>query len=425
MESNIENSFLTKQEQLLFIKISLLLGIDLLFAALGITFLTAREIIISSFIPLLSMVFLFLLVSFLRFVKKQRMSPLLLNSVFLLLFVIGIYLFSLEWWILVIMFLFLHWRTSSYFREEEISIDISSGIILGFIFASSLSLIFGNARDLQNDYIIYTLDIIFFSFISIVTSIQRMMHSQTVSNEKSKQYFVKPFLFLFIAFICGGILAYLSVFVREGFYWILEKIFWSFSLIVNPIFELLIIIRDWILSHISKDALKGIGTKITKQDVDPLQQNAIHEGISFPWFNVLLVTILIVGVIIYLLKKRNDSFVLEGKEVTNPIISTFKMKKSIDERDKLHTHYSKGKDEIRKLMHQLEEEAFKSGFERKISENLRGWFSRIGFQEEEKFFELYESVRYGTKIPSNYEVDYFTLRVKTFKQFIHEKNNNI
>jgi hypothetical protein len=423
MESKIENSFLTKKQHLFLLKIGLSLGIDVSFALLATTFLVEKELIISRYVPYLAIVFLFIFSILMICVKKRTIYSIMLNGALLLMAAAGLIVFNIPLWIMTLILLFLHWRISSYFQSEDDQIEVSSGIILLFLCLSALSLIIGHARELENNFIVMSLILLLFSIVPIVTSVQRMLNAQDESENKNKRYLVKPFAILLLVIAAGGVLAYFSPYVRSGFYWVLNKIFWLFSLLVNPVFALLEKVRDWIRSKVSNDTLSGFGLKLNQEKIDQSKQNAFYEGMSMSWLNEFLIAIFILAVIIYFVSKRKVTYEVENNRVSSPIMTSFKKGTVQPEKNSARLLYSDAENAIRQAMKELEREAATQNMGRENNENIRVWFSKIGLNEEEAFFKLYESVRYGTKIPENQEVSYFTQRVKRHISYLNEKEN--
>ncbi|MEL3974117.1 hypothetical protein AAEO50_17675 [Rossellomorea oryzaecorticis] len=423
MESKIENSFLTNQQLMILLKMGLFLGVDALFAVLSTTVLVEKELIISQYVPFMIIVYIFLFSVLMIGIKKKTVSSMMLYGVLLVLSAAGLIVFNLSLWIMALILLFLHWRISSYFKSEDDQIEVSSGLILLFLCLSALSIIIGNTRELENNFIVMSLILFLFSLVSTVTSVQRMLNAQDESENKNKRYLVKPFAILLFVITAGGVLAFFSPYVRSGFYWVLNKIFWLFSFLVNPIFAFLVKVRDWIISKVSKDTLSGFGMKFNQETIDQSKQNAFYEGMSMSWLNELLIAIFILTVIIYFVKKRKVTYEVETNRGSSPIMTSIKKVTAHPEKNAEEVLYSDAENAIRQAMKELEREAANQQKGREDNENIRDWFYKIGMIEEEAFFKLYESVRYGTKIPENHEVSYFTQRVKRHISSLNEKEN--
>ena len=253
METFAESSFLTKQKQMLMVKLGLLVGIDVLFALLMLTFLFSKEVLLSSYVPALSMVFVILLTFLIFSTIKQSIYKLLLVALAISL-CLCIYFFSAAWWVILAVLVFLHWRITTYTQSKDASIEVSSGSILIYLFISSVSLLTGSIRDMGNTYIIYGLLFILFSIIITFTPIQRMLSD--VKNGH-KKVLLKPMGLWFLVTLAGGLLAVFSSFASKGIYWGVEKIFWVFSFLVDPIYNLLLKINDIITN--TNDPQKGAG----------------------------------------------------------------------------------------------------------------------------------------------------------------------
>jgi hypothetical protein len=425
MESKIENALLTNQQQMLLLKMGLYLGIDALFALLGTTFLSSVEMILFQYVPFMLIAYISLLTVMAVWIKKKNTNSMMLLGVLLFLLFAGLYAFTVSWWIVSITLLYLHWRISSYFQSEDEQIELRSGVLLFFLFLSSLSLVIGNARDIENKFLVIGLVVVLFSLVATVTSFQRMVKAERVRDTESKGYMMKPFFILLIVISFGGVLAYFSSYVRSILYWMLEKIFWLFSFLVNPIFGFLVKIRDWILSLISKETLAGMGLKLNNQEIDETQQKAFYDGLSLPWLNELLLGIFLLAVVVYLLRKRKVTYEVENDVVSSSLLTKFKKNgKKKEKNDSYTILYSDAENAIRQAMKELESEAAAVQKGRGKNEKIRFWFLKLGIQEEEDFFQLYESVRYGKRTPSNQEVNFFRNQVNRHISHLKEQKNS-
>jgi hypothetical protein len=411
MESYIENSFLTKHFNKLIVKLVVLLGVDLLFSLLAVTFFVPREKFLVSYLPIVSLVTICFFSCIILFVRWKRVNQFILYALLFVMLVLGIYTFSASWWLLSLLLLFLHWRFVTHFQSEDSDIDINSGAVLAFILVSIVSLLFGSRNDLGNATIIYCLLFMLVVFITIGTAVQRMMN-QADSESKIYRQFLRPFAILLVVIIGGGLLVFFIPFLRTGFYWGVQKFFWAISFLADPVFYLLLRIRDWIMSLISRDTLEGVGLKLETADIESAQQNAFYEGISMPWIKWVLIGIFLLIFIMYVLKKRRVTLDTSDEEGSSPLLTTFKS--DYKEEGKQHNiaAYSDASNTIRKKMKNLEREASLANTGRNFNENVRTWFMRMNIFEEEHFFVLYERVRYGMKDPSLEEVEYFTRRIE-------------
>ncbi|MHA7135997.1 hypothetical protein ACRTEV_01795 [Rossellomorea arthrocnemi] len=408
MESFIENSFLAKHKKMLFIKMGLYAGIDLLFVLLAITFLFTGDIVLNQYVPSFAMMLVLILTYKAISFKVQSFNPLLLFAVFGLGVGIGILLFSASWWVLLPAAIFLHWRISSYLQIKDPSIEVSSGNVLIFLFISAVSLFSGSIRQLENTYLVYSLLFLLFAFIGTFTSIQRML----ANENKGEKSIYKPFALLLTALLSEGILAAFSSVVSQGVYWLLEKVFWLFSFLVNPIFSILIKLRDLIMKFFESNPEKGGGNEFEQQVYNESQLPTLGDGLSFTWLNEALLALLVCFAIIYLVKKRKTSLHLSSSGGTKPVMTTRVAGAADTYNQKEQVEYSKARDAIRKSMEMLEEEAYKNEVGRLPNENVQAWFARIDLKESAQFFTIYERVRYGRGVPEQDEVDLFTKRIR-------------
>ncbi|MCA0148849.1 hypothetical protein LCD52_08535 [Rossellomorea vietnamensis] len=406
MESFAESSFLIKHKQMLMVKLGLHVGIDILFALLMTTFLFSEEVLLSSYVPALCMVFIIIMTFLIVSTLKPWIFKLLLGALAISL-VFSIYFFSAAWWVMLAILVFLHWRITSYTKSKDASIEVSSGSVLIFLFIASFSLLTGSIRDLGNTNIIYSLLFILLSIIITLTPIQRMLGDVRTGHKK---VLIKPMGLWLLVTLAGGILAIFSSLASKGIYWGAEKLFWVFSFLVDPIYNLMIRIQNMISN--SDDAEKGAGNDVQKQDFGERPDYELTQGLSFSWVNEVLLGLLVIAVIIYLVKKRKSSFDMAREAESSPTMMTQKYVPPVEEDDRDRISYSKARDVIRLSMEKLEGKAHIWGAGRQQNENVQLWFNRIGLSESERFFSLYERIRYGQSVPSQQEVDYFTSQIE-------------
>ncbi|PFA69375.1 hypothetical protein CN378_04115 [Bacillus sp. AFS015802] len=406
MEFFAESSFLTKHKQMLLVKWGLLIGIDILFALLTMTFLFSKGVMLNSYVPSLFMTFIIVMAFLTLSVLKQSLYKLLIAPLIISLG-LSIYFFSSAWWAILAVLVFLHWRITAHTQNDDSSIEVSSGSTLIFLVIASGSLLSGSLRDLGNTYIIYGLLFVLLSIIITFTPMQRMLSE--VGNG-SKKVLLKPIgLWLLVTLACG-LLAVISSFVSKGIYWGAEKIFWVFSFLVDPIYNLLIKIQEFISGW--DDPQKGEGNDVQKQDFGESQTYEFSQGLSFSWVNEVLLGLFVIAVIIYLVRKRKSSLQLTVDEGSSPAFSTQKIMDTNDDEEKDEYSYSQARDAIRLAMESLEEEAYRYEAGRLPNENVQIWFNRIGLGGSEAFFSLYERVRYGQFVPSQEEVSDFTRQIE-------------
>jgi hypothetical protein len=414
MESFAESSFLTKHKKMLLVKVGLLVGTDILFALLAITFFFSKDVLLNSYVPALFMTFVILMTFIALSMMKQAIYKLLLGTLFISL-CLCIYLFSTAWWVILAVLFFLHWRITNYTQSKDASIEVSSGSILIFLFIASVSLLTGSMRNMGNTYIIYGLLFILFSIIITFTPIQRMLSDV---KQVDKKVLLKPMGLWLLVTLAGGLLAIFSSLASKGIYWGAEKIFWVFSFLVDPIYDLLLKIKDLITS--TNDPQKGAGNDVQKQDFDETKAYELSQGLSFSWVNVVLLGLLVIFVIIYLVKKRKSSIQMTEEEGNSPTMMTQKILIPEEDAEIERISYSKARDIIRLSMEEFEGVAYNSEAGRHPNENVQLWFNRIGLSESEQFFSIYERVRYGQFVPSQEEVDYYTRQIEVYMAELQE-----
>lgn len=418
MESFAESTFLTKPKQMVMIKLGLLVGIDVLFTLLAITFLLPKEVIINSYVPALFIVFISIMITVALSKLNQPMTKQLIAALFISLCT-GIYFFSASWLIMLCALLFLHWRISTYINNHDHAIEVNSGSILIFLSVAAFSLLTGSMRDLENTYIVYSLLLILFSIIITFTPIQRMLSG--MKHGQGKMLF-KPVVFWFLVLMAGAVLAMFSSVVSKGIYWGAEKVFWVISFLVNPIYDQLLKLRDLIMNMFSSDAEKGSGNELEKQNIDETQTYELSQGLSFSWVDEALLILLVIFVIIYLIKKRKESLHVSESERDSYSMTTQHIITPFEESSKEPIYYSKARDTIRLSMEKLEEEALRSGAGRYPNENVQLWFDRIGLSGTDRFFTVYEQVRYGQFVPGQDEIDFFTSQIDEYIAHLNDKN---
>lgn len=405
MEYEIRSSS-TDYQKLLTLKLCFLAGVDSLFAFLLMTFLAQRDLLLSDYLPLVLLSFLALSVWSVMIGRSGKVKPIPLYVMFALILLVGIFLFSVNLVFLAGVLVYLYWRMNGHLEEMEYGIEISSGAWVIFLAIASASMLTSPMRGMENGTPVIVSIFLYLLLTVSVTPIQRMM-----THESGKRPYYVPLMLIGAIAGVATVLGLVSFVFMQGVYWLFSNIFWVFSFAVDPIYNAIEHLRDLASSLFNQMYGEGGEESLEKGQVEaeapPLP---LSQGMSFDWLVMVLGIIAVLLIIMYFYVRRKGSTVSqrEGKG--------FSVQSYPDNRAKgtqsSDYDYSQADDRIREAVTEFERFSHSRNAGRNANEDLRAWFVRLGLEDEERFFIIYERVRYGRGGVSPEDGDFFVRRME-------------
>ncbi|WP_347318114.1 hypothetical protein [Rossellomorea sp. RS05] len=378
----------TDYQKLLTMKLCFFAGVETLFAFVLLTFFAPSDPLLMDYLPLLLLSFIALSAWSVMIGRTGKVNPLPLYGMFALILMVGVFFFTVNLVFVAGAFVFLYWRMNAHLQDMESNIEISSGAWVIFLAIAAASMMTSPMRGMENGTPVIVSIFLYLLLTVSVTPIQRMM---THASGK-RPYYVPLTLMGAIAGV-ATVLGMVSYVLMQGIYWVFSKIFWVFSFAVDPIYNAIEYLRDVASSLFNQMYGDGGEGSIEKGQVEAEEPLPISQGMSLDWLVLVSGIIAVVLIILYFyMKRRGTSASLRERKGFS--VQTYP-DKPVEGHLSSDYDYSQADDRIRESVTEFERFAHSKNAGRKTDEDLRGWFRRLGLQDEERFFTIYEQVRYG------------------------------
>ncbi|TYO72117.1 hypothetical protein [Rossellomorea marisflavi] len=393
-------------QKLLTMKLCFLAGVETLFAFVLLTFLAPSDPLLKDYLPLLLLSFIALSVWAVMIGRTGKVNPLTLYGMFALILMVGVFFFTVNLIFVAGVFVFLYWRMNAHLQDMESNIEISSGAWVIFLAIAAASMMTSPMRGMENGTPVIVSIFLYLLLTVSVTPIQRMM----THGSGKRPYYVPLTLMGAIAAV-ATVLGLVSFVLMQGIYWVFSKIFWVFSFAVDPIYNAIEHLRDLVTSLFNEMYGGGGEGSLEKGQVEAEEPPLpLSQGMSLDWLVMVLgiIAVLLIIVYFYVRRKGSDAAKREGKGFSvhaysdNPVEGT----QSSD------YDYSHADDRIREAVTEFERFSHSRNAGRNVNEDLRAWFVRLGLEDEERFFIIYEQVRYGRGGVSPEDGDFFVRRME-------------
>ncbi|MGX1264852.1 hypothetical protein RKD55_002656 [Rossellomorea marisflavi] len=395
----------TDYQKLLTMKLCFFAGVESLFAFLLMTFLAPSNLLLSDYLPLLLLSFLALSVWAVMIGRTGKVNPLPLYGMFALILLLGVFFFTVNLVFVAGAFVFLYWRMNAHLQDMESNIEISSGAWVIFLAIAAASMMTSPMRGMENGTPVIVSIFLYLLLTVSVTPVQRMM----THGSGKRPYYVPLTLMGAIAGVAMA-LGLVSFVLMQGVYWVFSKIFWVFSFAVDPIYNAIEHLRDLVSSLFNQVYGEGEEGSIEKGQVETGEPLPISQGMSLDWLMLVagIVAVLLIILYFYMKRKGTAASLRERKGFTVHAYPD----KPVDGPRSSDYDYSQADDRIREAVTEFEGFAHSKTAGRNTNEDLRAWFGRLGLEDEERFFTIYEQVRYGRGGVSPEGGDFFVRRME-------------
>ncbi|MFC4409395.1 hypothetical protein ACFOZY_02970 [Chungangia koreensis] len=232
--------------------------------------------------------------------------------------------------------------------------------------------------------------------VMVIISIGTRLFEQWLKAERVKQ-FSADVVKLFSVVTGTGVIAYLFIrnfgsMIRDGIEWVVLKVLYLFLPFIGSLMEKPI---AWLKGLIAARKPRESETPPAETVSEQRQPYDIPTGseANFPWLPIIIgVAIVIFALIIYRMMKNRIEF--EKVESLPFEVERGKID-HVGEDVGEKWLYSMDSHIVREAFIKFETEAAQAGFHRNREETVREWFKRMEWEAEPRFFEVYDSVRYG------------------------------
>ncbi|MGD6964833.1 DUF4129 domain-containing protein [Rossellomorea vietnamensis] len=396
-------------------RVSVKLLADILLLLAVLTFFTTESSFLGGALPFLSLAIVMTLPLIWTGIESSRKFNVIFFGISVTLFLTAQFFLGLPWWSSLLLLFLLHWRISTHLEEERDSrYEMSGGFMLAFLIITLSSYAFQNIYEKQSSAIILFLFvsgmILYSGGTYLVRFAESAVHSKKATRVKSAKL---PFLFTVLLAGLAAVLAAVSETIDGSINYVMGGLFWILSFLVTPIWQLI----NWLLGLLPKDMSEGfqsIRLPEMPYEITPEQLEDNSSRLFLSWWNEVLIAVLVLVILIYVWRRYKDKgWVAEEGPKRYAGFSSFK-ESAIAEKavQSANTRYSVADSEIRKDIFSLEKLAEKNGVSRLNGETLEEWLDRLGIQEDQEFYRLYEEVRYGNKYIAMDKTAWFKQSVK-------------
>jgi hypothetical protein len=383
------------------LKVSVKLTADALMLLAVLTFFTNENFFMFRCIPFIGLSLIVTFPLIWMGLETSRKFNKTFTGIGLTLFLTGQLFLGIPWWLSILILFLLHWRVSTHLEEERNSrYEMAGGYMLGLMIVSLISYAYQNIYEKQPTEFILVIFLCGMLFYTAGTYIVRYTESTEHSKRSTRMRSAK------LPVVYGGILVTLAAgtaFLNGTVSGLLNKMFewffWLLSFLIDPIWKLV----NWFLSLLPKSVSEGWETlrrpdKKRPYEITPEQLENGGE-LSFSWWNEALIGILLLVIVFYVWRRfRNNGWSGDDDTKRYACYSSFKEAVLPDgDTQTVNIPYSSPDSEIRKGIFSLEKRAEGKGMPRQNGETIQEWFTRLGFQEDQEFYRVYEAARYGNK----------------------------
>ncbi|MBO8178201.1 MAG: hypothetical protein H0Z31_12180 [Bacillus sp. (in: Bacteria)] len=396
--------------------------LDILFLFVTFSYIVNYDQLINQYFPFSVLLLIGSSIFIAYSLITRSMKHYLLVIIYLILLFVGIAIFFTHWLITLVTLIFLVWRINSYFQLEAKLFEVNGGYTLLFYLNLVVAIIVTVYKN--QDHLLALLLLLFIfqlTIISIGTMVQRLLLSEKPLSKLKKRNALSLLLFGGFFTLGVGLFILTSPLIKSVFI----KFFRKILLVISYAVEIII---TFIISLLPKEKmqrnLESLKLKLQEDNVLRPEQFVHHETVSFPIVEIFI-ALLVVGIIVYLMKKRTSELIFEEETTLVSSQTTKSINDSQHPINRSIVEYSISVGEVREQVLALEQLSMKEGQGRKKFESIRDWFERIGLNETEDFFETYEKVRYGDELIPMEMIEQFKKRVKALKDehFLEPQKN--
>ncbi|WP_156324537.1 hypothetical protein [Bacillus sp. FJAT-27245] len=211
--------------------------------------------------------------------------------------------------------------------------------------------------------------------------------------------------------LAGSLIAMAMDYIQSAFFLVLRGVAWIFGALASPLLKWSETKKVWTdpdrVNEIDYVERPSVGKVIREEAMQKYTETAL----------MVLVVLALIGLFIFLYKKRNR-LILENTKVNtvgsvgirNAGQGTARKKKP-----------SPPDNLLRREIFNLEYFAVKNGFGRLGFETVGEWLSRIGAPSNQRVIGLYEDVRYGDLNVTHSELEFARGELKGLKEMIKQK----
>lgn len=322
-----------------------------------------------------------------------------------------VFLFGAPFWLFVVIIAFSIWRVQERYAklQEDATHDGSFFTLLVVMFALSYFLItvLNKTQAIQDVIILVLVGSVLFILDRIIVQWLRSKNANHVPFSKVLFIFFSIITFAAVTF---ALMVGIGSKAREWFVMLFGNII---EFILYPVGLLFVWLQNIFNKSINPEILET--ARKGKVDVKPAQtQQAdwLNSPGDFPWTSIVVaVSILGIALLVWRLSKNK----IETNEVLNDQAQYDRERSELvhDEKQSSTTWlYSIDTNLVRDKYRDFERQAGQFGFSRQQNETVREWFKRQEWQVSERFYEVYDMVRYSGQQMDAQDGEWFMIELQ-------------
>lgn len=334
-----------------------------------------------------------------------------------LLLALSVFLFGAPFWFYLAVVFISVWRIQERFATEQDDLTHDGFfymlLILFFTISIFVSTVVQNNEAMRDSYVLAISGVVVYIIHRLVV---HWLLTRTINHI--------PFYYIVIFF--GGIMG-----IASGVYFMVslfaEKTRILFVALFGDLFMLLFVplgtILNWFKERFQslappEEEQKAAVQKISEalDELKPLEDE-ITQSIDFPWMVILIIlgTILVSYLLWRLSKKRLEKITpkknLEISIIREPVLTSVASKSK-----EVPWAYSMETNFVREAYRSFETQAREVGLARLQDETVREWFSRQNWVGNNRFFSIYDNVRYGPTQMNGTDGEWFITQLEMFSE---------
>lgn len=324
-------------------------------------------------------------------------------------FLIGLlaFLFGAPLWFFIVIFVFSIWRIQERYSkiQEDSTHDgyFMTVLLVFFSLSYFLATIIRKPDIIRETILLAIIGLLLFLLDRMIVQWKHSKQENRVPFTKLVLIYLGIISFAAIAF---ALIAGLAGKARESIVFLLGDLF---KFILYPV--------GFLMEGLRALFSKFISPPIAREPQKPQAQQGQNEvdnyskgidfGLDVPWLAILGMIILI-GVIIFiwrLAKNKSQIEIVNENHVDYERTQNNSLK--VSNQDNLTWNYSMETNVVRDAYREFEKNARSVGYTRHQNETIREWFIREGWHVSERFYEIYDYVRYSQGLMNEQDGKWF------------------
>lgn len=338
-------------------------------------------------------------------------------------FVVGgtVFLFDAPFWLFALIIAFAIWRIQERFAkvQEDATHDGLFFTLLVVFFALTyfLATVINNKAGIQESIILVVLGLLLFVLDRMIV---QWLRSKGVNQVPFSKLIVAYVAIMGSASIAFGLIAVVGSKSREVFVSVFGGIF---QVLLYPVGSLM----EWLRS-IFNNQVRPLEPRETEtqgemkfEENEKVVNELATESLNIPWFAIIgSVCIAVIVILVWRLAKHKIE-PLEIEEVNAQFERSQVEHTSKKEEQSIAWNYSMDTNIVREAYRDFEKQAAQVGLFRKQNETIREWFSRQEWTVPERFYDVYDIVRYSGESMNEQDGKWFIQELKKiFEKYFQE-----